>query len=183
MPRTTRPRRAMPAARPITSGELASARTDLVLRQLFVVFTGLRDRFFAALAEAGYPDLNMQHSLLLRNLPFEGTTMADLVRRAGVSRQAIAKIARDLERRGFLVVEENPADARGVRLRFSKEGLVLARAIVATAKVAEDEVARLLGPTDMTRFRKALSKLQAGVANPESRSVRASARAAKRTAR
>lgn len=152
--------------REITSAELDAARGDLVLRQLFAVYSAMRERFFTALADAGYPGLTMQHSLLLRNLPFEGTTMADVVRRAGASRQAIARIARDLEERGYLVIQANPDDARGVRLGFSKKGRVLARVIIDTARAAEADLERILGPRGLAQFRASLTRIDRAHTGP-----------------
>lgn len=151
---------------PIRADELASARQHLLLRQLFVVFSALRDELFEGLTRSGHPGLTMQHSLLLRNLPWEGTSMADLVRSAGASRQAIARIARDLEARGYLVIAENPADARGVTLAFSRRGLVLAKEIVRHAKAVESRVERILGAEAMPAFRAHLARLQRELAPP-----------------
>lgn len=125
--------------------ELEEARRTLVVRQLYLVFALLRDRLFQDLARCGHPGLSMQHSHLLRNLPYEGAPLAQVVRDSGVSRQAITRVARDLERRGYLTIRDNPSDARGVFVRFSRNGLILARDIIVCARQLEDRIVKVLG--------------------------------------
>lgn len=142
--------------------ELAEARRTLLVRQLYLVFALLRDRLFRDLARRGHPGLSMQHSHLLRNLPYDGAPLAQVVRDSGVSRQAMTRVARDLEARGYLEIRDNPSDARGVFVRFTRNGLILAHDVIVCARQLEDRIVRVLGSSRTSGLADDLRQILAG---------------------
>jgi DNA-binding MarR family transcriptional regulator len=92
----------------------------------------------AAVTRAGYSELNPGHYIVLRNLGENGARPSELAADAGVSRQAITKVVIDLERRGVVRRDPDPADGRGVIVRYTDrglEGLALARRRMAALEV------------------------------------------------
>jgi DNA-binding MarR family transcriptional regulator len=85
-------------------------------------FRSLIDALHLELAELGHPEARPIHGFALQAVGPEGTTVAELGRRLGVSKQAAAKTAASLERLGYVVREDHPTDARAVRLRRSPRG-------------------------------------------------------------
>lgn len=80
------------------------------------------------LAEQGHADARPLHGFVLQAVGREGTTIADLARTLGVSRQAAAKTAARLEDLGYLARRPHPSDARAVRLaRTAKADDLLTR--------------------------------------------------------
>lgn len=142
---------------------LAAAREELLIRKFLIVFSVLRDRLYADLGRAGYPGLSMQHSLVLRHMQVEGITMADLARRARVSRQAIAAIARNLQQRGYLKIASHPDDRRKLVLRFTRKGERLALASIRVAAAIDREIERILGAAEVASLRLQIDRLYAAL--------------------
>jgi DNA-binding MarR family transcriptional regulator len=85
-------------------------------------FRGLIDALHLELAELGHSDARPIHGFALQAIGPEGTTLSELGRRLGVSKQAATKTAASLERLGYVSREHHPTDARAVRLRRSPRG-------------------------------------------------------------
>jgi DNA-binding MarR family transcriptional regulator len=85
-------------------------------------FRAVVEDLHAELAERGHPDARPLHGFALQAIGRDGTTLSELGRRLGVSKQAAAKTAGALERLGYLERAADPGDARAVRLRRSHRG-------------------------------------------------------------
>jgi len=77
----------------------------------------------AALAEHGFDEVQPGHHTVLRHLGEDGARPCDLAANAGVSRQAVTKTLDDLERVGLVERTPDPADGRGVIVRYTPRGL------------------------------------------------------------
>jgi DNA-binding MarR family transcriptional regulator len=80
------------------------------------------DELHHALAEQGHPDARPVHGFALQALDPGGTTISELGRRLGVSKQAAAKTALGLEEIGYLRRKRDPADGRAQRLYLTARG-------------------------------------------------------------
>lgn len=81
----------------------------------------------AALAEQGFDEIQPGHHTLLRYLGEDGARPSELAAKAGITRQAVTKTLDDLERLGLVVREPDPADGRGVVVRYTPRGLAALR--------------------------------------------------------
>jgi DNA-binding MarR family transcriptional regulator len=77
----------------------------------------------AALAEQGFDEIQPGHNTVLRYLGEDGARPSELAAKAGVTRQAVTKLLDDLERLGLAKREPDPADGRGVVVRYTPRGL------------------------------------------------------------
>jgi DNA-binding MarR family transcriptional regulator len=77
----------------------------------------------AAQAEQGFDEIQPGHHTVLRHLGEDGARPSELAAKAGVSRQAVTKILDDLELLGLVEREPDPADGRGVIVRYTPRGL------------------------------------------------------------
>ena len=114
----------IPCPEVVNHGELYSC---LVKKSLQILLrdahTAVDAEVHAAVARAGYSELNPGHHVVLRNLGENGTRPSDLAAEAGISRQAITKVVDDLERRGVVRRDPDPDDGRGVIVRYTDRGL------------------------------------------------------------
>jgi len=121
----------------------------------------VRERMLTDLHAAGYTDLVPAHFAVLRYPGPEGRRPSDLAREAGVSRQAMNYLLRDLERSGYLrrVADDRDGRARSIQLTERGEGV---RATVrATVRKIERELERQLGRERYARLRELLVALNA----------------------
>jgi len=90
-------------------------------------FRGLIDELHAELSERGHPDARPIHGFALQAIGTEGTTVSELGRRLGVSKQAAAKTAASLEAIGYASRVPDPCDARATRLIHTSRGSEMLR--------------------------------------------------------
>jgi DNA-binding MarR family transcriptional regulator len=73
----------------------------------------------------GYPDLRSTHTTLLSNINLAGSTVTEAAERAGITKQAMGRLATELEEARYITVRGNPADARARILHLTKSGMRL----------------------------------------------------------
>jgi DNA-binding MarR family transcriptional regulator len=73
----------------------------------------------------GYPDLRSTHTTLLSNINLDGSTVTEAAERAGITKQAMGRLATELEEARYITVRGNPADARARILHLTKSGMRL----------------------------------------------------------
>lgn len=120
-----------------------------LLNNAFTVFEeavrrGMRDRGFE-IAPIYLP--------VVRNVALEGSRIGDIAELAGLSKQTIGPLVRDLARRGILTVEPDPADGRAKVVRFTPHGMAGLKAGLDAIKALERRCARALGPGGLDRLK------------------------------
>src|SRR5258705_5946103 len=60
----------------------------------------------------GYSDLRSTHTTLLSNIDLAGSTVTEAAERAGITKQAMGRLASELEGAGYVRVLGAPEDAR-----------------------------------------------------------------------
>jgi len=88
---------------------------------LISAFRSLVDELHVELALHGHPEARPLHGFALQAIG-SGTSISELGRRLGVSKQAAAKTAANLERLGYARRGSDPADARASRIERSARG-------------------------------------------------------------
>jgi len=106
----------------------------------------------------GYSDLRSTHTTLLSNMPLGGGTISETAERAGVTKQAMGRLAADLEAAGYIRVTGDPADGRTRRLELTESGTRLMLDSLDVMKGLEDGYAELIG---RDRLRAVLDGLRA----------------------
>ena len=114
-------------------------------RLLYEAFVVIRDRYFARLAERGYTGIGLTHTRVLRHMDLPGSTLSEIAERSGISRQAVAKAARELEQAGYLRIVDSTDDARAKSVTITDKGADLYEVIIDTLDVGEHELERALG--------------------------------------
>ncbi len=136
---------------------LQASRRDGFGRLLLL---GRRD-FLSRLADKmhdGDPGIEAR-GRLLPYIDIDGTRSTDLARKMGVTKQAVARMVRELEEDGLLVREVDEADGRAMLVKFTEAGLrYLARMHTMITQVEQD-YERMLGKTAMKHARATLSKI------------------------
>jgi DNA-binding MarR family transcriptional regulator len=70
----------------------------------------------------GYTKLRSTHTTLLSNMDLAGSTVTAVADRAGISKQAMGRLAVELEKAGYIQVQDDPSDARARILQLTKTG-------------------------------------------------------------
>lgn len=133
-------------------------RTDfgLLLAQAFNSYVAHLHR---GLVDHGFSDLRPTFGLSLRALHERPRTLTELAGVLGVTKQAAAKVVRELEQRRLIEREPSPADGRSTLLRLSGRGRSLVAAAIEIGNAVERDLAGELGEEAAAGLRAALERL------------------------
>jgi len=93
------------------------------MRQLLLRASRIVNRHVVeGLHARGYADLRSTHTTLLSNINLSGSTVTEAADRAGVTKQAMGRLATELADAGYITVRSDPADARARVLHLTKRG-------------------------------------------------------------
>ena len=93
------------------------------LRQLLLRASRIVNRHVVAgLNARGYADLRSTHTTLLSNIDLAGSSVTIAAERAGITKQAMGRLAAELEGAGYIRVQRDPKDARARILQLTKAG-------------------------------------------------------------
>jgi DNA-binding MarR family transcriptional regulator len=149
----------MPQAQPDAERRWAKLekRRGRNLRQLLLRASRAVNReVVAGLQARGYTTLRATHTTLLSNIDLAGSTITEAADRAGITKQAMGRLAMELQATGYIVVAGDPGDARAKRLRLTPEGERLMLDSLEVMAELEDRYARQIGGAGVADLRQAL---------------------------
>lgn len=130
----------------------------LVGARLRYCLTAVEQRLCAALAEAGFADIQVAHFKVFRFPPPENERPIDLAQRAGMSKQAMNYLLQQLEEMGY--VQRVSVDGSSARLvSLTEKGWQVAELQRATVHVIEREWERRVGEERFRTFYGVLKEL------------------------
>ena len=77
----------------------------------------------AHLSKEGYPEVKMAYMPFLMNIEIEGTTNNELSQKLRVSKQAMSKTLKELEKLNLIEAKPNPTDARSSIILLTQYGM------------------------------------------------------------
>jgi DNA-binding MarR family transcriptional regulator len=132
------------------------------LRQLLLRASRIVNRHVVEeLQMRGYADLRATHTTLLSNIDLAGSTVTEAAERAGITKQAMGRLASELQAAGYIRVADDPDDARVKALRLTASGR---RLMLESFDVMARLEARYATALGQARFTTLLRALQAFVA-------------------
>nr|WP_218031006.1 MarR family winged helix-turn-helix transcriptional regulator [Dictyobacter aurantiacus] len=111
------------------------------------------------LAARGYEDVRPVHDFAIRAIASGADNASELGRRLAVSKQAAAKTIGILEKRGYIVREVDPVDARRKRLCVTAHGFNMLREAEEIFDELRNTWARQIGIAQIEEIEKHLAKL------------------------
>jgi DNA-binding MarR family transcriptional regulator len=122
-----------------------ASQIDLPLAALFAGWA-LADEVQRRIAADGMADLRFADGVVFQHLVPGPMGIGALAERLGVSQQAASKAVADLERRGYVRREADPADGRARRAALTARGEAAIAAGRRHRAAVEAELAERLGP-------------------------------------
>jgi DNA-binding MarR family transcriptional regulator len=113
----------------------------------------VRARIRHDLIASGFDDIGTAHLAVFQHPSPRGVRVTALADRAGMSRQAITYLVRELEGKGYLERRPDPTDGRASLVHLTDRGDAAVRAIRASVRRLEREWERKLGSSRFTQFR------------------------------
>jgi DNA-binding MarR family transcriptional regulator len=129
------------------------------MRQLLLRATRIVNRHVVeGLHARGYKNLRSTHTTLLSNMPLAGGTITETAERAGVTKQAMGRLAAELVGSGYVRMIGDPADGRARMLELTEAGAKLMLDSLDVMNDLEQRYAALIG---RDRLRSIVDGLQA----------------------
>jgi DNA-binding MarR family transcriptional regulator len=132
-------------------------------QSLFRAARLLNARALERVRAGGAPDVRPAHTALFPHLDLEGTRLTTLAARMGVTKQAVGQLVGDLERRGLVRRDPDPADRRARLVRFTGRGIAALVHGLGILAELEAELERALGRRRLDALRGSLDAMAAAL--------------------
>jgi DNA-binding MarR family transcriptional regulator len=119
----------------------------------------LRERIYEGVVAAGFKDVRPAHVTLFRWPGPDGQRPSALATAAGITRQSVNDLLRDLEERGYLTLEPDPADDRARAIRLTARGHRLHKTALAVHERIERDWERTIGAKTFAHLRRGLERV------------------------
>jgi MarR family transcriptional regulator, temperature-dependent positive regulator of motility len=140
---------------------LVAARA-MNLRQLLQAATRrLNAQIAESLRSHGYSDITATHTMLLSNMTLEDDTVTSISQRASVSAQAVGRLVKELEERGYLRTTADDNDARRRPILLTLRGRKLMEASFAILGDIEEQLTSKVGARSIVTLRQCLLNVAA----------------------
>ncbi len=108
---------------------------------------------------AGFDDIRLAHWPVLQWPGPDGQRPSVIAERAGISKQAVNHVLRDLERLGYVELRADPRDSRARLVELTARGDALVEAMFNAATAAERELESMLTPGQRRELKETLTAL------------------------
>ncbi len=141
--------------------------TDVhIARLLLRAVRAVQSTYIERLQQRGHPGLRTGHIPVFAglnpestNVAGEGTRITDLANRAGMTRQMMGRLVRELEALGYLSTATHPEDQRAVVVTMTERGHAIRAEAAAVIAELEADYAVLLNDPDLTSLKGALQSI------------------------
>src|SRR5262245_3672736 len=118
------------------------------------------DLLRAGFSEHGFSEVRPSYgSVLVPLFEEDNLRIGEIARRSRLSKQTMTTMVRLPERDGLVVREQDPEDARAIRVRLMRRGLEFAPVAERVLRRLEERVREALGDSGQRRLRDALLEL------------------------
>jgi DNA-binding MarR family transcriptional regulator len=116
------------------------------MRQLLLRASRIVNRHVVeGLLARGYSGLRSTHTALLSNIDLSGSSVTEAAERAGITKQAMGRLAAELQEAGYIRVDADSADARVRVLKLTAAGKALMLDSFDVMVELEHRYARMIG--------------------------------------
>ncbi len=143
----------------IKHDDLLAMRQDNIGRLFQRAARAYSELAIQKLESRGYADLSLFHTALISNLDVKGSHISAIAERAGMTKQAMGQIAKELEAKGLIQRVPDPADKRAVLLKFTEQGAQFLETAYQIKLEIETEYAEKIGEDNMLMLRALLEQL------------------------
>lgn len=107
----------------------------------------------------GHPELKPAHNAVFGTLLPDGSRSAEMAVRAGITRQSMGEVIRDMVALGILEMRPDPEDGRAKLVTYSEHGRQVAADGYAHLNDLEERFAEEFGQEDYDTARRVLSRI------------------------
>ena len=139
--------------------EFARATDTDVGRLLAGASRAVNAELMSRLAAAGHPLIRPSHIAVFAGLQPGGSQISALAHAAGVSRQALSALVREVEALGYVRTSPDPDDRRAVLVDLTDAGVAFCVAAIEISREITREFERSWGPDALEQLRERLRSI------------------------
>lgn len=137
----------------------ALAMEEDIARLLLAASRTLSAQALETIDPHGTSGVRPAHVPLIAALDAQGTRLVDLAARMGVTRQAVASLARDLQGSGVVTIAPDPRDHRAQRVTLTSMGMELCDRAAQFLEAREHTLREIHGHARIDEFKALLREL------------------------
>ena len=139
---------------------MAAKRKNSLSRHFYVAYWHMQEWLRRKWAEDGWSDITMDHVKLISIISGgEQLSNSELAQKAGVTKQAMSQMVTLLEKRGVLVVEQDPNDSRAKLISLSDYGVEFILYFSSCGEELTKFYAKLIGPDKLKLLTEIMGEL------------------------
>jgi len=137
-------------------------------RLLLDAFRAFENELTWILDSKGFTDVTTGNFNILRHLNPEGMRLSELAKDAQISKQAIGKMIKELEFKGYVELIPDKTDARAKYVHLTKKGKKLIKLAITAVSEMEEHYQNMLGRNTHNKLRQSVMKICEWHQNKES---------------
>lgn len=120
----------------------------------------LRNDMLTSAHARGFTELAGAHDAVFATLPSEGARAADMAARAGITRQSMGEVVRDMARLGLVEMVPDPSDRRAKIVQYTDYGRTVAQGGFDHILDVEERLREEFGEDDLATTRRVLARVR-----------------------
>jgi len=117
------------------------------------------DDFVKRINAAGFPSIRASHFPVFGTLDPEGTHISVMAKRAGMSRQGMSALVKDVEKQGFVSTSADTTDRRAIVVALTETGAQFCREAAKMSAEINRELTAAMGADRVVLLREALAAI------------------------
>jgi DNA-binding MarR family transcriptional regulator len=144
---------------------MSAKRKNSLSRHLYIIYWHMHDWSRKKWGEDGWSDITSDHIKLISMIAGgERMSNAELAKKAGVTKQAMSQMVTLMEKRGVLIVEQDPNDSRAKLISLSKYGVEFMVYFHSCAEELMKQYSKIIGNEKMKLLNEIAGELAQGIA-------------------
>mgnify|MGYP001822246132 CR=1 FL=1 len=143
--------------------EIAHSLSNNLARLLREFSKDFERRIYSQLAAHGFADIRASHSAVFANLGMGAVRVTELAERAQVTQQAMGKMLKELEQKGYITRAIDTGDKRAKEIKMTEKGIELTLVSLKIVDEIHEQYVELIGEQELydleERLRDAVGKL------------------------
>jgi DNA-binding MarR family transcriptional regulator len=144
---------------PFDAAAVRARREQMLLRLLFRATHAMNAEMARRIRARGHAEFQPTFTSLLAHVDTEGTTISELARRTGTSRQAVSQLAQAVEAAGLVERSPHPGDGRSIIVRHTEAGRQILLDALDVMSGIEADYAGLIGAAEVAELHRLLALL------------------------
>ena len=127
-----------------------------LLKRSYYYYSGVAAEF---LKGKGFEDFRVGHIIGLVHIELEGSTVNNMALTAGITKQGMSKVVKELSDYGYVFTEKHPTDARSILVKLTEKGMNAIMEWKHCTEYIDEKFTEILGSERLENLKDILNEL------------------------